>query len=141
MTISLESFSLLSSCFQLQTRTVSCQNGSRTGTPQPPSDWHAHEPAPKGSAAAQLIGSSPTSGTHGEHTKNKVTPAVTVPLFLVVLPGVPRVVSMALAALCVFSLCAHVPFHMELQVSGSESRNSTAWKHENCFLGEKEMCF
>ena len=34
--------------------------------------------------------------------KNKVTPAVTVPLFLAVLPGVPRVVSKTLTALCAF---------------------------------------
>ena len=72
MTISPESFSLFPSCFQLQTGLISCQTVSyarpEPAPSQPPSGWHAHEPAPKGSAAAQLIGSSPTSGTHGEHT-------------------------------------------------------------------------
>ena len=46
------------------------------------------------------------------YTKNKVTPAARVPLFLAVFPGVPRVLSNILTALCVFSLCAHVRFYM-----------------------------
>ena len=74
--------------------------------------------------------------------ENKVTPAVAVPLFLAVLPGVPKVVSKILTALCAFCLFCTCPIsYVNYKESGSQTRNYSAWNHEIGILNEIKLRF
>ena len=102
-----------------------------------------HSPPPLPWPAGSLSGAADVPGLLGDSQLNfkefhaPTTPTWSRPLqrsgcFLAVLPGVPRVVSKTLTALCAFffPLFTCSISYVNYRVSGSESRNSIAWKDE-----------